>query len=63
MERRGSGFKKILDAYEKSERYSEELSSIMDKSRRSIQMLMKQLIDEGIIERIGSKKIGTWIVK
>ena len=126
MERRGSGFKKILDAYESEERYTEdlkpqfytdgynffltlwnlnyaydkaqnkaqdkaqnkaqngalsdreylllllrenpsatqtELAEIMNKSRRSVQMLMKELIDDGIVERVGSKKLGTWIVK
>ncbi|MCR5604875.1 MAG: winged helix-turn-helix transcriptional regulator [Lachnospiraceae bacterium] len=70
MERRGSGFKKILDAYEAEERYKEnpsltqvELSEIMDKSRRTVQMLMKELLDEGTIERIGSKKKGSWLVK
>ena len=121
MERRGSGFKKILDAYEAEERYKEELkpvfhtdgynffltlwnlnyaydkaqnkaqnkaqgnmmtdrehillllrenpsltqvelSEIMKKSRRTIQMLMKKLTDEGVIERVGSKKVGTWLV-
>ena len=122
MERRGSGFKKILDAYEAEERYKEELkpvfytdgynffltlwnlnyaydkaqnkaqnkaqksqmtdreyillllkvnpsltqvelSEMMDKSRRTVQMLMKELLDEGVIERIGSKKKGSWLVK
>ena len=118
MERRGSGFKKILDAYEEEERYKEELkpifytdvynffltlwnlnyaydkaqnkaqksqmtdrehillllkenpsltqvelSEMMDKSRRTVQMLMKELLDEGTIERIGSKKKGSWLVK
>ena len=118
MERRGSGFKKILDAYEAEERYKEELnpvfytdgynffltlwnlnyaydkaqnkaqksqmtdrehillllkenpsltqvelSEMMDKSRRTVQMLMKELLDEGAIERIGSKKKGSWLVK
>ena len=122
MERRGSGFKKILDAYESEERYTDylkpqfytdgynffltlwnlnyaydktqnkaqnkaqngalsdreylllllrenpsatqtELAEIMNKSRRSVQMLMKELIDDGIVERVGSKKMGTWIVK
>ena len=122
MERRGSGFKKILDAYESEERYTEglkpefytdgynffltlwnlnysydkaqskaqlkaqngalsdrdylllllrenpsmtqtELAIMMNKSRRSVQTIMKQLIDEGVIERVGSKRIGTWIVK
>ena len=121
MERRGSGFKKILDAYESEERYTEELKPefytdgynffltlwnlnyaydkaqskaqlkaqsgalsdrdyllllrenpsitqtelavMMNKSRRSVQTIMKQLIDEGVIERVGSKRIGTWIVK
>lgn len=121
MERRGSGFKKILDAYETAERYTEdlkpefytdgynffltlwnlnyaydkaqnkaqnkaqcgdlsereylllllqenpsikqtELAEVMNKSRRTIQTLMKELIEEGFIERIGSKKTGTWIV-
>ena len=111
MERRGSGFKKILDAYETHARYREELrpefysdgynffltfwnlnyaydkaqnkaqknnmsdreylllilkenpsltqmeiARIMNKSRRSVQMLMKELINEGVIERVGSKK-------
>ena len=122
MERRGSGFKKILDAYESEERYTdslkpefytdgynffltlwnlnyaydkaqnkaqvkaqrgtlsdrdyllllikenptitqEELANIMGKSRRSVQMLMKQLIEDDAIERLGSKKQGTWILK
>ena len=122
MERRGSGFKKILDAYEAEERYREELMpefytdgynffltlwnlnyaynkaqvkaqtkaqnkavddrehllllirenpsitqaelvEIMNKSRRSVQSLMKKLIEEGSVERIGSKKQGTWMVK
>lgn len=118
MERRGSGFKKILDAYEAEERYKEELkpvfytdgynffltlwnlnyahdkaqnkaqknmmsgrehlllllkenpsltqaelSEMMNKSRRAVQMLMKELLDEGVIERIGSKKTGSWLVK
>jgi len=126
MERRGSGFKKILDAYESEERYSEklkpefytdgynffltlwnlnyaydkaqskaqlkaqlkaqnstlsdrdylllllrenpsitqnELAIMLNKSRRSVQTIMKQLIEEGVIERVGSKRIGTWIVK
>ena len=122
MERRGSGFKKILDAYESEERYTdslkpefytdgynffltlwnlnyaydkaqikaqikaqrgtlsdrdyilllikenptitqEELANIMGKSRRSVQMLMMQLIEDDAIERLGSKKQGTWILK
>jgi len=117
-ERRGSGFKKILDAYEAEERYKEELkpvfytdgynffltlwnlnyahdkaqnkaqknmmsdrehlllllkenpsltqaelSEMMNKSRRAVQILMKELLDEGVIERIGSKKTGSWLVK
>lgn len=40
-----------------------ELAIMMNKSRRSVQTIMKQLIDEGIIERVGSKRIGTWVVK
>ena len=118
MERRGSGSKKILDAYEAEERYKEELkpvfytdgynffltlwnlnyaydkaqnkaqkslmtdrehillllkenpsltqvelSEMMDKSRRTVQKLMKELLNEGVIERIGSKKKGSWLVK
>ena len=35
-----------------------EISEMMNKSRRAIQMLMKELIAEGVIERIGSKKNG-----
>ncbi len=122
MERRGSGLKKILDAYESAERYREELkpvfytdgynffltlwnlnyayakaqnkaqnkaqgtelkdrehlllllkenpsltqvelSKMMNRSRRTVQMLMKELSEEGVIERIGSKRIGTWLLK
>lgn len=33
-----------------------EIARIMNKSRRSVQMLMKELINEGVIERVGSKK-------
>lgn len=40
-----------------------ELADVMGKSRRSIQMLMKQLIEDDVIERLGSKKQGTWILK
>ena len=40
-----------------------ELSEMMDKSRRTVQMLIKELLDEGVIERIGSKKKGSWLVK
>ena len=40
-----------------------ELSDMMNKSRRAVQMLMKELLDEGEIERIGSKKTGSWLVK
>ena len=40
-----------------------ELSEMMDKSRRTVQMLMKELLDESVIERIGSKKKGSWLVK
>ncbi len=122
MERRGSGFKKILDAYEVEERYTNalrpefytdgynffltlwnlnypydkaqnkaqnkaqsaempdkdyiilllkanpsitqtELAEVMNKSRRFVQMQMKELTEAGVIERLGSKKQGTWIVK
>ena len=40
-----------------------EISEMMNKSRRAIQMWMKELIAEGVIERIGSKKMESWIVK
>ena len=40
-----------------------EISEMMNKSRRAIQMWMKELIAEGVIERIRSKKMGSWIVK
>ena len=40
-----------------------ELSEMMNRSRRTVQMLMKELSEEGLIERIGSKRIGTWLVK
>lgn len=121
MERRGSGFRKILDAYETQERYAKELKPIfytdsfnfvltlwnlnyafdkaqnkaqnkaqknllsdreyililikdnpsltqidlaetMNTYKRKIQMLMKQLTEEGVIKRLGSKKTGSWII-
>ena len=40
-----------------------ELSEMMNKSRRAVQMLMKALLDEGAIERTGSKKTGSGLVK
>ena len=40
-----------------------ELSEMMERSRRTVQILMKELLDEGLIERIGSKKKGSWLVK
>ena len=40
-----------------------ELASVMNISRRSIQLLMKELTERGVIERVGSKKVGSWIVK
>ena len=41
----------------------EELANIMGKSRRSVQMRMKQMIEDDTIERLESKKQGTWILK
>lgn len=40
-----------------------ELAEMMDKSRRTIQKIIKYLVEEGLIERIGFKKTGSWIVK
>ena len=40
-----------------------ELAELMNRSRRSVQSMMKKLIENGTVERIGSKKQGTWIVK
>ena len=40
-----------------------ELSEMMDKSRRTVQMLMNELLDEMTIERIGSKKNDSWLVR
>lgn len=40
-----------------------ELATMMEKSRRYVQLMMKQLMDEGVVERVGSKRIGTWLVK
>lgn len=50
----------LLDDYDET---IVELSEMMDKSRRTVQMLMKELLDEVAIERIGSKKKGSWFVK
>ena len=40
-----------------------ELSKMMNRSCRKVQNLMRDLIDEGVVERIGSKKQGSWLVK
>ena len=40
-----------------------DLAEMMDKSRRTIQEIIKHLLEEGLLERIGSKKTGSWIVK
>lgn len=40
-----------------------ELAEMMAKSRRIIQKIIKYLVEECLIERIGSKKTGSWIVK
>lgn len=40
-----------------------ELAAMMEKSRRYVQLTMKQLMDEGVVERVGSKRIETWIHK
>ncbi len=40
-----------------------ELSEMMEMSGRTVQVLMKELLDEGVIERVGSKKKGSWLVK
>ena len=33
-----------------------ELSEMMEMSGGTVQVLMKELLDEGVIERVGSKK-------
>ncbi len=40
-----------------------ELSEMMEMSGRTVQVLMQELLDEGVIERVGSKKKGSWLVK
>ena len=40
-----------------------ELANMTGKSRRTIQNLIKEMIEEGKIERVGSKKTGSWIAK
>ena len=40
-----------------------ELAAMMEKSRRYVQLTMKQLMDEGVVERVGSKRIETLIVR
>ena len=41
MERRGSGFKKILDAYEAEERYKEELKPVVLLCRQNVDGYVK----------------------
>lgn len=40
-----------------------EFAEMMDKLRRTIQKIIKHLVEKGLIERAGSKKTGLWIVK
>ena len=40
-----------------------ELATMMNKSRRPVQNRMKLMIEDGVLERAGSKRTVTWLVK
>ncbi|MCF0105272.1 MAG: winged helix-turn-helix transcriptional regulator [Holdemanella sp.] len=42
---------------------TDELADIIGKSRRTVQGILNELKAEGIIERIGSNKNGSWVIK
>lgn len=75
MERKGSGFEKIISGYEFQVNYSEEKKPsfrsdryqftvvMLNISRASVQRLMKELENAQRIERKGGKRYGYWEVK
>lgn len=56
--------KKILEIILKNPKTTQkEIAEILDISVRSVKRLMKNLSDNGVIERSGGKRFGQWIVK
>ena len=55
---------KILDIILKNPKTTQkEIAGILNVSVRSVKRLMKNLSDDGVIECLGDKRFGQWIVK
>lgn len=56
--------KEVLSAIEENSHITQaQLSTKLNRSDRQIKRALKELREKGIIERIGSRKSGQWIVK
>ena len=56
--------KEVLSAIEENSHITQaQLSTKLNRSDRQIRRVLKELREKGIIERIGSRKSGQWIVK
>ena len=56
--------KMILDIFRSNPQISlTALGEMISFSRRNLQRITKKLREEGYLERVGSKKSGSWIVK
>ena len=54
----------ILDIFRSNPQISlTALGEMISFSRRNLQRITKKLREEGYLERVGSKKSGSWIVK
>ena len=56
--------KEVLSAIEENSHITQaQLSTKLNRSDRQIRRVLKELREKGIIDRIGSRKSGQWIVK
>lgn len=56
--------KRILEVILENPKITQkEIAEILDVSVRSIKRLMKNLSDNGVIERTGGKRFGQWVIK
>ena len=55
---------KVLSAIKENSHITQaQLSAKLNRSDRQIRRVLKELREKGVIERIGSRKSGEWIVK
>ena len=56
--------KAVLSAIKENSHITQaQLSTKLNRSDRQIRRVLKELREKGIIERIGSRKSGQWIIK